>query len=230
MDRDSPSDDEGAPRDQDAEVTPSDDRVEPRDGAPDSSQTTDDSGQAEPDGGAREVPILHPACDWPAVRSIDSTKVLVKTDARGRPGFDWWRDLTCQQASHLETCTQDVSGRSATCLACVLGTPDSGVGLCSSDAIPVLCDFEPNHAVAGMPGQGCVLCGDLRLRKRACCEQLAGFDCRAWPYPANTGPGQPCARHGDCEPGLMCRIVYDRTYGICSCPETVSAPVVPCAP
>ena len=53
----------------------------------------------------------------------------------------------------------------------------------------------------------------------ACCNEIPGVDCREWPYPGDGSPGMVCARHEDCEPGLVCGPPSGSGYGICMCPE-----------
>ena len=84
--------------------------------------------------------------------------------------------------------------------------------------IDVRCDGE-GEAVGYHDGQ-CWMCMPAEAHARACCDGLAGFDCRAWPFPSDGKPGMVCARHADCEPGLVCGRggEYSGGYGICQCP------------
>jgi hypothetical protein len=60
----------------------------------------------------------------------------------------------------------------------------------------------------------------IEAHAAACCNEIPGVDCREWPYPADGAPGMVCARHEDCEPGLVCGPPTGSGYGICQCPET----------
>ncbi len=197
----------------DAEVTPSDGAVE-GEGAPDAEQLSDGG-----DGSDAARALRHPSCQQ-ASTATDLTSLLVDTDARGRPSFDWWRDLSCEEVAGHETCTLDLNGRSARCEGCLRSADDADVGLCVKEPSPLFCDDTPNHGVIALASKACLFCGDNRLHRYACCHQIEGFDCRSWPFPGNSGPQGLCARHADCEPGLMCKTGALGRFATCMCPET----------
>jgi hypothetical protein len=213
---------DGAVAPDDEELTPSDADVEHPDGS------TTDGGE---DAATRPVPGLphHATCKWPNVET-DRETVLVPTDARGRPSFDWWRDITCEETSDYETCTPDLNGRSRECDQCIRGDSSAASGLCIGPYGPDFC-IEGTHSIAvELNPRGCLVCADPRLRQHACCNQIAGFDCRSWPYPGNSTVGGLCARHADCEAGLMCKTQVGWRFGTCTCPELTGPAYSECSP
>jgi hypothetical protein len=225
VDRDRPDDshDGAVKHDQDAEVTPSDADVE-HDAASDASALTDSG----PDGDAASLPPQHASCTMPNTAS-DLEALVVPTDARGRPSFDWWRDISCEEVTVWETCTPDLNGRSRDCEQCIRGDELAETGLCLGDYRPAFCESINNQTVGELSEKGCLFCADNRMRRHACCNQIAGFDCRSWPYPSNSELGGLCARHADCEPGLVCKTIADWPFGSCTCPEVNLAQYTECS-
>jgi len=145
----------------------------------------------------------------------------IRENATGRPLFDLWRDVSCDDATEAELCSEasGIGGASSGCGGlCFRGEPSAEDGVCSYGDIDVSCDGEGE--VIGYNDGQCWMCSPPRVHARACCEGFAGFDCRAWPFPADGKPGMVCARHDDCEAGLVCGPggTYASGYGICQCP------------
>jgi hypothetical protein len=175
--------------------------------------TVHDSGAdaGEEDAGIVLVGVRHASCKKAFPAHIPGLPEL-RTDATGRPTFDLWRDLGCATLDFA--CHDDGQG-----ISC---------GLCGDH------DDEPRCYAAGSEpkcardqtamgyGDGkCAACTSHVEKARACCKHTKSVDCRAWPFARDSGPHQLCARHEDCQPGLVCKGGEARgTYGLCLCPET----------
>lgn len=135
--------------------------------------------------------------------------------ATGRPAFDTWRDIPCEQVD-APLCSEGESPPWE-CGSCILGVAGANDGVCNYFDADNSCDGE-GEAIGFGEGT-CQVCGPVEARARACCEGLEGFDCRSWPYDADGRPGTICARHEDCEPGLVCAAPSGGAgYGVCACP------------
>lgn len=165
--------------------------------------TLDASSPPLPDAGSRHALCAEP---FPAV---PPELPEVQRNAEGRPAFDEWRDLACADAGN-DLCTEGTNTG-----LCFKGTPDAEQGVLTMWDIDLWCDGE--GPVTGYNGQ-CWMCMPVEDHAAACCAGLEGFDCRAWPFPADGKPGTVCARHEDCEPGLVCGTAEGEGYGICQCP------------
>ena len=137
----------------------------------------------------------------------------VDFDAHGRPLFDLWRDLPC---GGLDLC----GASSSTCGICIFGTPDASHGVCSGPWADDDTGCDELRPAMTFMDRRCWACFGPDSHARACCAKLAGFDCRAWPFPADGVAGTVCARHEDCESGLVCGPggPWATGYGICQCP------------
>lgn len=169
--------------------------------------------------------IVHASCGAPTPEPMPPEPV-VNVDSAGRPKFDLWRDLDCDAVSQY-LC--DPGGGTADCPSiggamCLTTDPQTG-GVCANWDSDLSCDGEGE--ILGYGYGACWLCAPIEAHAAACCAGLAGFDCRAWPYPSNGAPGTTCARHADCEPGLVCGAPAGGGYGICQCPETPAGTVKP---
>jgi hypothetical protein len=175
------------------------------------------AGDASGDGGSDGLAgTIHPACSVPRGTSLPPV-VGVHGDASGRPAFDFWRDLGCESVADYPTCEVP---RQVTALGdwhCYKCSYRTGTGICSADD-STRCATSGNELLTLGEGR-CHLCAPVEAKARACCAELPDIDCRAWPYPANSKPGEGCARHDDCEPGLVCRVLADQGYGLCVCPD-----------
>lgn len=167
--------------------------------------------------------VMHSCCSQPLPAVMPSVPMVDRT-GDGRPVFDVWRDLACP----VEAWTCDI-GDPATCLPrnCLRVT-EEGEGVCVYGDIDIDCDQE-GEVVGYRDGQ-CWACMPAAVHKAACCEGIDGIDCRAWPFPADGRPGMVCARHEDCETGLICGASRGKGYGICQCPETIGREPVPGSP
>jgi hypothetical protein len=201
--------------------------AEPREGH-EAGVARSDSGVEHPDGGRPggedSKPITHASCIVAPPSAAPAP--AVKRDATGRPTFDWWRDLDCGAIPALETCREDLDTWS--CQQCLYASEATEAGAADAG----LCVYDWNlsdclqlyHAVANVRQGSCLLCETPEWKAQACCSGALGIDCRAWPYPADSRPGEPCARHADCEPGLLCKVSAGMDFGVCTCPEAVPSP------
>ncbi|MCA9686762.1 MAG: hypothetical protein KC457_31640, partial [Myxococcales bacterium] len=152
----------------------------------------------------------HPQCAEPAPDPLPDLPDI-NLNALGDPLFAQWQDINCD-ALDVAVCSSHGDCASGRCLFGTVG----GQGVCSYADIDVWCDGD---------GEGlnfldfeCFVCSPIEVHAAACCAGLPGFDCRTWPYP-NDGPANSvCARHSDCEPGLICGSHIGSGYGICQCP------------
>jgi hypothetical protein len=157
----------------------------------------------------------HAACTEPAPETPPDAPAVAST-AAGRPEFDLYRDLDCDELAQIARCDQPDLSDPYACSHC-LGASDA-------PAQAVCVPRARRGCVPVFHGPGCISCVAPEVKARACCLGL-DLDCRAWPFDASSGPGQPCARGSDCEPGLLCAAVAGETrFGLCSCPE--QAPVL----
>jgi hypothetical protein len=176
--------------------------------------TTADS-QSSTSGGAQhavcEVPFPEPAPPLPPINfAPDAT-----------PRFDDWTDLDCANL----TATACGRPEDPPCNGiCLRGTAD-GPGVCTFGDIDIWCDGE-GEAIGYGEGT-CWACSPSAVRALACCEFPDGYDCRHWPYPSDGPPGSICARHEDCEAGLVCGAHRGKGYGICQCPGLDPEDVAP---
>lgn len=167
--------------------------------------------------------ITHSCCTQPLPAMMPSLP-MVNQAADGRPLFDVWRDLACP----VEVWTCDIDDP-ATCLPWnCLRMNEKGEGVCVYGDVDSECNGE-GEAVGYRDGQ-CWICMPAVVHKAACCEGIDGVDCRTWPFPADGRPGMVCARHEDCEPGLICGASQGSGYGICQCPEMIGREPFPDSP
>jgi hypothetical protein len=158
-----------------------------------------------------EQPFPQPA---PALPSVN-------IDAQGVPLFDGWTKIACEDVT-AQPCGAE--GDPACNGICLRGT-DDGPGVCGGIDIDIWCDGE-GEAI-NYDEFGCWVCAEVELHALACCNDLPGFDCRTWPYPSDGPIGSVCARHDDCESGLVCGAHKGEGYGICQCPGLNAEDVVP---
>lgn len=144
---------------------------------------------------------VHSACSMPLPSALPALPSINLTDA-GRPKFDLWRDISCSDVSSCQA--EDCSIY-----------PDADVW----------CDGE-GEAYSYRDG-ACWICAPIAAHAKACCMGEPGVDCRAWPYPGDGAPNTPCARHADCEPGLVCGSHGGSGYGLCMCPEQNGEDLIP---
>jgi hypothetical protein len=80
--------------------------------------------------------------------------------------------------------------------------------------------FGERACIAVAHGSGCISCVPAAVKEQACCLGLA-VDCRAWPFHGSSRSGELCARHSDCEPGLVCKeLTGESRFALCACPES----------
>lgn len=172
------------------------------------------SGGVEPGETTGTAGTQHPACTSAAPSPLPALP-SINTDAAGRPNFDLWRDQPCGGGAYLCGAAGSAAG-CPTQSICLQSDPSIG-GVCTYGDSDTSCDGEGE--VIGYGDGTCWMCASIEAHSDACCAALPGFDCRAWPYPADGTPGMVCARHEDCEPGLVCGSgSYSKGYGICQCP------------
>ncbi|MFT3926366.1 MAG: hypothetical protein QM778_27725 [Myxococcales bacterium] len=159
---------------------------------------------------ASMVPLRHPACQTTLPTPLPAPPA-VRSDATGRPAFDLWRALDCRSLTDYPQCspTNMVGTASWRCDACLLGDSDAGVCSSADGACELLTTRDGE----------CQACAPVAAKRRACCLGLPGFDCREWPYVSDSQRGEACARHEDCEPGLMCKQAEGELIARCACPE-----------
>jgi len=149
----------------------------------------------------------HLPCQLPELPEVNGA-------ANDRPLFDYWRDLDCTTVAQFQCQTSFASCEPGSCFPLT----ESGDGVCAYPDVDILCDGEGE--VVGYRDGRCWMCLPPEAHAAACCAGVEGVDCRAWPYQADGQPGMVCARHEDCEPGLICGPAKGSGYGICQCPET----------
>ena len=173
-------------------------------------------------GATTAAPLLHPSCEAPFPEPAPMLPP-VNQGPDAHPHFDDWTKIACADVPADKTC--GAPGDPPCNGLCVRGVPD-GSGVCTFGDADIWCDGE-GEALSYAEG-ACWVCSPLELHALACCAQLPGFDCRTWPFPADGPPGSVCARHEDCEPGLVCGAHRGAGYGICQCaglePDTVAPP------
>lgn len=157
--------------------------------------------------------LRHESCAEPILADVPREPDLA-TDARGRPLFDSWTLLGCEQVADYPICEayQAMTGAPA-CYQC-LGADDAGGGVCApspSDEPRELC--VPLHDLK----RDCWLCVPPAAKAQACCLGL-GVDCKTSDAANLSGPGQACAHHTDCEPGLLCVDGESFEAKLCACP------------
>jgi hypothetical protein len=160
--------------------------------------------------------VRHAQCEEPFPDAPPSLPRL-RLSADGTPAFDAWRSISCEQAAaSASLCAQWSSDSEVECGTCLHGATSTD-GTCAYGDIDVWCDGE-GEAIGLAPG--CFICAPPEAHAHACCERL-DVDCRAWPYPSDGERGTLCARHDDCEPGLICSAPSfgDTGYGVCRCPD-----------
>lgn len=167
---------------------------------------TDSTGAPDPTdtavGGAQ-----HPSCAAPPPDPLPALPADITWDDAGRPRFAGWEDISCEDVP-----------RDATAAGCEGQVLD---GICFFPNADIWCDGEGE--VIGWRDGECWLCGTPQAHASACCEGTGTVDCRIWPYPSDGVIGSPCARHADCEAGLVCGDSRGSGYGICQCAGEAAA-------
>jgi len=166
-------------------------------------------------------PDQHDLCAEPLPDPLPSLP-SINIDPTGAPRFDDWRDYPCdsEEVAGL-ACIDDADCEPLTCYR----LNSAGEGVCTYADADIWCDGE-GEAISYRDG-ACWACMPPLAHAAACCAGIAGVDCRAWPYPANGSPGMICARHEDCESGLLCGPHRGSGFGICQCPEVHGSDLVP---
>lgn len=183
-----------------------------------------DTGGSGTGGSGASSPAHHASCASPAPSPLPDVP-LINTDAAGRPRFDDWRDIPCPLDGYL--CGAAGAGSSCQSQSLCLESDAAVGGVCTFGDSDTSCDGEGE--VLGYGDGTCWLCAPIEAHAAACCAALPGFDCREWPYPADGAPGMVCARHEDCEPGLLCGAAGNsKGYGICQCPGANPSPGSSC--
>ncbi len=173
-------------------------------------QSTQDPGPENNAGDSGPAaPVRHATCPLVATDLRDPKSIAV--DATGRPLFDLYRDIACEDVASHPVCDQDAPCAGASCI--------------QSGEAPGVCEDSRNlnNFVLTMDGGRCHEQTSRAAHAKACCEGLQGFDCRAWPYASTSKPGELCARSLDCEPGLVCEPYFTSGFGLCLCPDAKHA-------
>jgi hypothetical protein len=171
--------------------------------------------EAVTDGGTVEnaptPPAKHPACDEPLPEPLPESPPVATTPG-GRPEFDQFLELDCDQFQDQASCTADDRAPFA-CARCLSAREDT------APERAVCVPLAQRGCIVVAHGGGCLSCVAPEAKARACCLGL-DIDCRPWPFDAGSGPGELCARHDDCQPGLLCKALpEERRFGLCTCPE-----------
>jgi hypothetical protein len=181
--------------------------------SPQDAQVAGDAG-GEPlpqEGDASALPIRHGSCINALPEVLPELRYIPVT-ATGRPWFDAYRDISCTGVMNEPTCNADDECESGTCVH-----EEGKPGLCS------VLDNDLSRQVISFAGGTCLSRVSAESQAMACCLRLAGFSCRKWPYEAReqSQQGELCARHEDCQGGLVCRVgdIANQGFGICLCPE-----------
>lgn len=170
-------------------------------------------GEAGTGAGAAQ-PTQHAACSVAATLPLPALPA-VNADPTGRPSFADWEDVMCDTLTGA-ICTGDGPCGQFSTNVCIQGVP-GGEGICVFGDSDPSCGGGDGEAL-NYQNFACWICAFPELHAEACCAGLAGFDCRSWPFPADGPPGSVCARHEDCEAGLLCGAHTGSGYGICQCP------------
>jgi len=142
----------------------------------------------------------------------------VNKDAGNRPLFDYWRDYDCEDVGDLYCTSGDYDCQAVSDFdECFAVDFDGEEGVCAYMDGDSMCDGE-GEAMGWQDG-ACYGCVPVESHAAACCAGIDGVDCRSWPFPGDGKPGMICARHEDCEEGLLCGPPAGGGYGICQCPE-----------
>lgn len=162
------------------------------------------------------VGTRHPQCKEPLPAELPSLPPINLTN--GFPAFKEWQSISCDTAKKQASLCPEWTGSNTSpgeCGSCLHGAPDDD-GVCTYGDVDVWCDGEGE--VIGL-APGCWICSPPEVHARACCEGL-DVDCREWPFLSDSARGMICARHEDCELGLVCGAPGTGSgYGICKCPE-----------
>lgn len=195
--------------------------------ANDTTMTTSTTGLAEStsdtdatDDSTTAPPAHHPGCDLPFPTPTPDLPDI-NSNADGTPKFNDWAALSCDSVDTNHTCNVETDCGQSKCLQPADGEP----GVCTESDIDIWCDGE-GEAI-GYGDHTCWICAFPEYHAFACCTAIPTFDCRVWPFPADGPSGSVCARHDDCEPGLVCGPHKGAGYGICQCPGLAPASVVP---
>lgn len=184
--------------------------------------STEDTGESSGDTGSPGT--QHPDCTEPFPEPAPVLPGHINLDPAGAPAFAGWQDLACDDpdVEAVSTCSESGGCGSNHCLL-----SNGSYGVCTDFDIDIWCDGEGE--VIGYSDGDCWMCASLATHARACCEygEESGWDCRMWPFPADGPPGSVCARHEDCEPGLVCGDHTGEGYGICQCPGLPSDGITP---
>lgn len=160
---------------------------------------------------APRPPTRHDACGEPLPEPVPESPPVATTPG-GRPEFDLFFELDCGQFGDHASCTADDRDPHA-CARCLSQHEDTAPE--SAVCVP----RAQRGCIAVAHGGGCVSCVAPEAKAKACCLGR-DIDCRSWPFDAGSAPGELCARHEDCEPGLLCKTLpEERRFGLCMCPE-----------
>ena len=171
-----------------------------------------DSGSPKPDAAA-PGPIRHASCIASLPEELPE-QPAVSVSATGRPWFDTYRDIRCDDLTDYPTCEGDSDCPGSTCVHL-----EGARGVCHStwrESAPLVLSFDGGRCITKVP---------FEAQAKACCAHLPGFACNEWPYEAPVGPGEACSRHADCQAGLICEQAVALSespvdgLGVCVCPE-----------
>lgn len=169
----------------------------PDGGTPRDSATQRDAA-TQSDGTAPYEGQQHPSCRYP---SLDES---VETPWRSPDEHNAWMTRSCTGLPPLARCDRELPCAIGTCLFLELGEQ----GYClEPSAIGEPLTFRDGT---------CFFTVDESAKAAACCAQIAGVDCRAFPVVQLGKPGEVCDLRSECEPGLAC--VEQGGVATCVCP------------
>jgi hypothetical protein len=152
----------------------------------------------------------------------------VPRDGTGLPLFASWQnivpentgDFYCNPIQGVEC--GPAAGNTDTCHVV---DPATGDGFCTFFDADISCDGEGQ--LISFDNGRCWTCGPVASHAALCAQDVAGVDCRTYPFPGNGIAGEPCAVHEDCGAGLLCGAGAGDGYGICQCPESFGSNPAP---
>ncbi len=160
-----------------------------------------------PDSGMERAPPQHATCAV-ALPADLREDLQVEVGPTGRPIFDLYRDISCDQAASHPTCSNSSECEDG---FCAIGGAQQ-IGYCRPDTSTPLSPttFDSGACLDWLP---------LPARKKACCDEVPGVDCRPWPFETKSGPRLLCATQKDCELGLVCKQYAPSSIAVCVCPD-----------
>jgi hypothetical protein len=165
-------------------------------------------------------PAKHAQCLLSVGDKLPAEPRLTQSKKGAYPQLNEWTSLECPVTDPEERGTCNAVDPCPVEFSLCL-RPEKGEGLCLSN--------ESQEVPLGYGDEQCVAFAAAWVKAQLCCAKTPGIDCRTWPFHGTSKPGQICALHADCEPGLWCQGgLYDdgpspanggdTVWGRCTCP------------